>query len=237
MKAVRKVDLPFWLPLRELSSWSDGCRVSWARRRRRSSKASPTGVPSPTLNTRNPRVGRGRCPWSQGCCVGLRAPILVSFTTGLSRPRSPGARILPSTFAYWWQTIEVRVLLCVEEVVGASTSSHLSCHFDGFVVHRDVPSVTSSQQFLDNLARHLRITTLFTIPFDMKEHFSFTQLLVRAAQETHRLVPRAAQDDLGEEVVLGLSVTALGFTTGLWLAAAVPRGWCVERWTASGSRS
>ena len=88
------------------------------------------------------------------------------------------------------------------------------------MVHKDVPPVTSSQQFLDDLATHLRITTGFTIPFDLKEHFSFTQLLVRTAQQTHRLVPPAAQDDLGEGVVLGPCATALGFTTGLWLAAA-----------------
>ena len=44
VQAVRKMDLPFWLPSLEVSSWSDtprrsvdGCRVSWARRRRRSS--------------------------------------------------------------------------------------------------------------------------------------------------------------------------------------------------------
>ena len=37
-----------------------------------------------------------------------------------------------STFACWWQTIEDRVLLCVEEVARASTFSHLSCHFDAF---------------------------------------------------------------------------------------------------------
>ena len=48
--------------------------------------ASPTGVPSPTLNTRNPRIGlQGVVLESQGCCVELRAPILVSFTTGSSR--------------------------------------------------------------------------------------------------------------------------------------------------------
>ena len=47
--------------------------------------------------------------------------------------------------------------------------------------------MTSSQQFLDNLAT--RTTTGFTIPFDLKEHFSFTQLLVRTAQQTHPLVP------------------------------------------------
>ena len=84
-----------------------------------------------------------------------------------------------------------------------------------------------------DLATNLRITTGFTVPFDLKEHFSFTQLLVRTAQQTHRLVPPAAQDDLGEGVVLGPCATALGFTTGLWLAAArAERGWCVERWTA-----
>ena len=55
-----------------------------------------------------------------------------------------------STFACWWQTIEDRVLLCVEEVARTSTSSHLSCHFKGFMVHRDVPPVTSSKQFLDD---------------------------------------------------------------------------------------
>ena len=78
--------------------------------------------------------------------------------------------------------------------------------------------MTSSQQFLENLATHLRITTGFTIHFDLKEHFSFTQLLVRTAQQTHRLAPPAVQDDLGEGVVLGQCATALGFTTGLWLA-------------------
>ena len=119
------------------------------------------------------------------------------------------------TFAHQWQTIEDTALLSVEEVARASTSSHLSCHFDGFMVHRDVPLVTSSQQFLDDLATHLRITTGFTIPFDLKKHFSFTQLLVRTAQHTYRLVPPAAQDDLGKG-----AATALGFTTGLWLAAA-----------------
>ena len=101
-----------------------------------------------------------------------------------------------STFACWWQTIEDRVPLCVEEVARASTSSNLSCHFDGFVVHRDVPKVTSSQQFVDDLATHLRIATGFTIPFDLKKDFSFTQLLVRSAQQTHQLVFPAALDDL-----------------------------------------
>ena len=45
------------------------------------------------------------------------------------------------------------------------------------IVHRDVPPVTSSQQFLDDLATHLRVTTRFTVPSNLKEHFSFTELL------------------------------------------------------------
>ena len=62
------------------------------------------------------------------------------------------------------------------------------------------------------------MTLGFTIPFNLKEHFSFTQLLARTAQQTHRLAPPAAQDDLGEDF-LGPCATALGFTTGLWLVA------------------
>ena len=75
------------------------------------------------------------------------------------------------------------------------------------------------------MATHLRITTGFTIPFDLKEHFSFTQLLVRTAQQTHRLVPPAAQDDVGEGAVLGPCATVLvrgavdGATVRDWLAA------------------
>ena len=75
--------------------------------------------------------------------------------------------------------------------------------------------MTSSQQFLDNLATHLRITTGFTIPFDLKEHFSFTQLLVRTAQQTHQFVPPATQDDLGEGVVLEPLCHGTGVHDGL----------------------
>ena len=41
-----------------------------------------------------------------------------------------------STFAFRWQTMDDRVLLCVEEGARASPSSHLSCHFGGFMMHR-----------------------------------------------------------------------------------------------------
>ena len=71
--------------------------------------------------------------------------------------------------------------------------------------------MTSSQQILDDLATHLRITTGVTIPVNLKGHFS---LSVPPNRRTRR--DPAAQGDLGEEVVLGPCATALG----LWLVAA-----------------
>ena len=181
---------------------------SWARRRRRSSWASARWSRALSMESRLLRwVACSDFNLLHDQFIEAKEPWLEN-----------------STFAFWWQTIEDRALLCVEEVARARTSSHLLCHFDGFMVHRDVPPVTSPQQFLDDLATHLRITTRFTILFDLKEHFPFTQLLVHTAQQTHQMVPPAAQDDLDEGVVLGPCATVLGFTTGLWLAAA-----CAER--------
>ena len=76
----------------------------------------------------------GVCQRSQGCCVGLRAPILVSFTTGSSRSRSPRPRIPPSPLG--GRPLKTGYS-CVEKVARASTSSHLSCHFDGFMAPAD----------------------------------------------------------------------------------------------------
>ena len=66
----------------------------------------------------------------------------------------------------------------------------------------------------------MRITTAIHHPFRLDhKHFSFT-IPYELAQQTHQLVLPAVQDDLGEGVVLGPCATALGVTTGLWLAAA-----------------
>ena len=122
-----------------------------------------------------------------------------------------------STFAYWWQTIEDRVLLCVEEV--ARTSSHLSFRFGGFMVHRDVPLVTYSQQFLDDPATHG-----IHHPFRLDG-----ALLLHTAPCPYRptdapvFTSRGAGRP-GEAVVLGPCATASGFTTSSWLVAA-----CAER--------
>ena len=68
VQVARKMDLPSWLPLRELSSWSDYAdhttAISGRLQRFLGAKTkavivgvSPMGVPSPTLDTQNPRVG------------------------------------------------------------------------------------------------------------------------------------------------------------------------------------
>ena len=106
-----------------------------------------------------------------------------------------------STFAQWWQTM---VLLCVEEMARASTSSHLSFHFDGFMVHSDVP-VTFAQQFTDDApADYHRIHH----PFRLEGALLLHTLLVHWVPVPHR------------------SPQACG-----WRPPAL-KGWCTGRWTA-----
>ena len=82
-----------------------------------------------------------------------------------------------STFAYWWQTLEDRVLRCVEGIILASTTSHCSLHFDGSMVHRNVQPECTTTDFVHQLEQRLEEATGFRIPFAVKEHHSFTQLL------------------------------------------------------------
>ena len=185
VQAVRKRDLPSWLLSRELSSWSEHADHTTATHGRLQgflgAKAVILGVAHASAVRDIEHAESAR--WLRALSMESRLLRWIAcsdfglFHDWFIESKKPWPE--NSTFACWWQTIEDRVLLCVEEVARASTSSHLSCHFDGFMVHRDVPPVTSSQQFLDDLARHLRTTTSFTIPFDLKKHFSFTQLLVR----------------------------------------------------------
>ena len=113
------------------------------RRRRRSSWAPPTGGAVP--DTEHVESAR----WLRAFVKGVKAAALdcVLRFWSPSRPVHRGQEALTREFH-----LRLLVLLCVEEVARASTSSHLSCHFDGFMVHRDVPPVTSSQQFIDDLA-------------------------------------------------------------------------------------
>ena len=226
VQAVRKMDLPSWLPLRELSSWSNFADHTTAIRGRlqgflgAKTKAVTLGVAhgGAVPDTEHAESAR----WLNALSVESRLLRWIACSDfGLLPDRFIEAKKpwpKNSTFAYWWQTIEDRVLLCVEEVARASTSSHLSCHFGGFMVHRDAP-VTSPQQFLDDLATHLRITTLSTTPFDFKEHLSFTSLSVPPNRRTSSYLPRR-RTTLVREWCLSPCATALGFTTGLWLAAA-----------------
>ena len=135
-----------------------------------------------------------------------------------------------STFAYWWQTIEDRVLLCVEEVARASTSRAISTA--SWCI--DVPPVTSSQQFLNDPATHLRITTVFTTPFRLER-----ALLLHTAPCPYRPTDapvgasRAPQSDLGEGAVLAFVPRRWGSRRACGWRQPVPRRWCVERCTRS----
>ena len=136
VQAARKMDLPSWLPLRELSSGSDNTAA--IRRRllgflNAETKAVILGVAhvgavSDVEHTESAR-------WLRALSMESRLLRWVACSDyGLLHDRFIEAR--KPTFTCWWQTVEDRVLLCA-----------------------DVPTVTSSQQFLDDLATHLRITT------------------------------------------------------------------------------
>ena len=79
--------------------------------------------------------------------------------------------------AYWWQTLEGRVLRCIEGVICASTTCHCSLHFDGFMIHRIAQPDCTTADFLHQLEQCLMDTVGFRIPFTVKGHVSFTQLL------------------------------------------------------------
>ena len=121
-----------------------------------------------------------------------------------------------STFAYWWQTPEDRVLRCVEDVVFASNTSHLSLHIDGFIVHRDNQLECTKADFLNLSDQRLMETTGFIVPFVVKEHFSFTQLLrARAGQDDH-VLPVEHQGEHGVNMLISPCTLASGFATGMW---------------------
>ena len=102
-----------------------------------------------------------------------------------------------STFAYWWQTLEDRVLRCIEDKILASTTSHCSLHFDGFMVHRNVTPVCSLDEFRCHLEQTLENASGFRILFALKEHHSFAQLLRARAGGDERVLPDDQQSDTG----------------------------------------
>ena len=179
----------------------DGCRVSWARRRRRSSWASRTGGAVPDIEHAE------SARWLKALSMESRLLRWIACSKfGLLPDRFIEAKKpWPEnpTFAYWWQTIEDRSSCAWRRSRAQTPPATSRAISTASWCTRAVPPVTSSWQFLDDLATHLRTTTGFTTPFDLKEHFSSTKLLVRTAQQTHWLVPPATQDDLGEGVVLG----------------------------------
>ena len=133
-QAVRKMELPSWLPSRELSSWTepttprrsvDGCRVSCAKTKAVIPGAAHGGAVPDVEHAESAR-------WLRALPMESRLLRWIACSDfGLLHDRFIKAK-KPwpenSTFACWWQTTVDRVFLCVGEVARASTSSHLSCH-------------------------------------------------------------------------------------------------------------
>ena len=227
VQVARKMDLPSWLPLRKLSSWSDYADHTTAIRGRlqgflgAKTKAVILGV---THRGAVPDIEHAESArWLRALSMESRLLRWIACSDfGLLHDRLIEAK-KPwpenSTFAYWWQTIDIRVLLCVEEVARASTSNHLSCHFDGFMVHKDVPPVTSSHAPADHHGVHH--------PFRLEG----ARLLHTAPCPYPTDAPVGTTPDAGRPGRgSGAGLLCHGAGTGLWLAAA--RAERVERWTA-----
>ena len=119
--------------------------------------------------------------------------------------------------------MEGRVLRCVEGVICASTTSHCSLYFDGFMIHRNVQPDCTTADFLHQLEECLMDTVGIWIPFAVKEHFSFTQLLRAQDGRKDRVLPVEHQVDHGASVSTSPCAFVLGFKTGRW-GECIPRG-------------
>ena len=120
----------------------------------------------------------------------------------------------------------------------ASTTSHCSLNFDGFMVHRNVQPECTTTDFVHQLEQRLEETTGFRIPFAVKEHHSFTQLLRARAGEHEYVLLVEHQGNNGGSISMSACALAFGFTTGRWMSAiravntAERAGGCltVRRW-------
>ena len=155
VQVARKMDLPSWLPSRELSSWTDYADHTTAiSGRLQGFLGAKTKVVIPGV------AHRGAVPDIEHAESARWLRALPTESRLLRRIACSAFWFIEAkkpwpenpTSAFRWQSVDDRALLCVEEVARAGISSHLSCHFDGFMVHRDVPPVTSSHQFLLYLA-------------------------------------------------------------------------------------
>ena len=90
VQTVRKMDLPSWLPLRELSSWSDCADRTTAIRLGTKTKAA---IQSVAHGGAVPDIEHAESArWLRALSMESRLSrwIACSFTTRSSRPRSPG---------------------------------------------------------------------------------------------------------------------------------------------------
>ena len=63
-------------------------------------------------------------------------------------------------------------------------------------------------------------TTGFIVPFVVKEHFSFTQLLRARAGRDDRVLHVEHQGEHGVNMLISPCTLALGFATGMWTNAS-----------------
>ena len=225
---MNKLELPTWLPMKKLRHWrhyaehTPGVReqmqAQFGVRAKRVILSVAHGGAIPEVDD----VETSR--WLKGLSLESRllrwvacSDFLVLHKQFIDENRSWPEN---STSAYWWQTLEDRVLRCVEDVVFASTSSHLSLHFDGFMVHRDNQLECTTAEFLNLLDQRLMETTGFIIPFVVKEHFSFTQLLRARAGQDDRVLPVEHQGEHGVNMLISPCTLAAGFATSMWTNAS-----------------
>ena len=213
VQAVRKLSLPCWVPTRNFARWTHHAENT--------AEVQDALLPHLGLQTNMVILAVTR--------DGAVSSLHHAETTEWLRTLTKESRLLrwiasiirealarSWTFASGRQTIQDRVLQSFESDALTTTSTHLSLHFDGFMVNRDLQPTLSTEEFLRRMVQPLLHDTGVKVP---DVHKNFTDLL---SMNT----PRARPDDVPEGVGSNLSTrawgTTLGFTTACWDACWMP---------------
>ena len=137
IQAMSRMDLPHWLPMRSLPHWrhyADNTTAVRAQMQTHLCANAKKVLLSVAHGGGVPEVGDADAAlWLKGFSTESRLLrwVACSDFVDLQRQFMEEGRNWPenSTFAYWWQTLEDRVLRCVEGIILASTMSHCSLHF------------------------------------------------------------------------------------------------------------
>ena len=87
------------------------------------------------------------------------------------------------------------------------------------MVHKNVMPVCSPDEFRCHLAQSLEEASGFRIPFALKEHHSFAQLLPARAGGHECVLPDEQQRDTGTCLTASACALAFGFLTDRWTSA------------------